>query len=231
MLAFSPHGIEVLPADDTGIVHLTTTITNVALEVVQSDAEPAGFAIDNVSFTPGTAPAVGVDGGPLPGSELFGDGDPGETLCECGVRFGGDPVNTLSGNFTETYQDAQALGAGPELGLEPTLNSAAAAAEGLFGHGWRSDFEASLAIDGTEPGAHATATFGNGSTVQFTLTALGWFAAPRVTAQLSDQPDGTRTVRLADGTRYSFAARTGRWPRSPTATAARSRSRGPTPPA
>jgi hypothetical protein len=61
VLAFSDQGIEVLPADSEGIDTITTTVPGIsAIEVVQSDTEPAGFAIDNVNFTPGTAAATGL---------------------------------------------------------------------------------------------------------------------------------------------------------------------------
>ena len=196
LLAFTPTGVDVISADAYGINTLTSTVGNIyAFQVVQSADEPAGFAIDNVMFTPGDRPVVGLAGGDPTEGETAGEGNPGSPLVACGIRLCGDPVNTATGNLTETIDDIRVQGAGPGLSLSRTYNSVAADRAGIFGNGWTSTWESSVdVVEDT-----ATVTFGNGSQVIFQRTPLGWFAAPRVTARLSIDDAGASEVILGGG--------------------------------
>jgi RHS repeat-associated protein len=203
VIAYTTGGADIVSASTVGINTITSNVGNiVAFEVMQSASEPAGFAIDNVTFVPGTTTIPGLAGGLPSPSETNGGSNPGSQLIVCGIRLCGDPVNTLTGNLTETFTDVAVTGAGVGVTFNRTYNSDESARDGWFGRGWRATWESSVRVDGTS----ATITFDNGSTVLFNETSLGWVAAPRVTADFQTFPDGTSEVELVDGTNMKFAA-------------------------
>jgi RHS repeat-associated protein len=84
----------------------------------------------------------------------------------------GDPIDTASGNFTETQTDLKVNGRGPTLGLTRTYNAQLAATQteaevGSFGYGWTGPYSAHLTVE--EKTATATVTQDNGSTAVFYL--------------------------------------------------------------
>jgi hypothetical protein len=86
-----------------------------------------------------------------------------------------DPVDCATGDFFETYTDAEVAGIGPNLSLTRTYNSLAGTT-GIFGYGWSCSYCMSLAIDPTS--GQATVTQEDGSTAVFPASGSGTFYAP-----------------------------------------------------
>lgn len=107
-----------------------------------------------------------------------GYGEKNEAEPERLVPTCGDPVNCLTGNFTETQSDIEVAGRGVGLDLTRYYNgfAAAAAESGAFGYGWTSSFSEHLKLD--EATHTATLIQDNGSTVTFTEEGGAW-KAPR----------------------------------------------------
>lgn len=199
VLVYGTSGTQVLTADNVGYNTLTSTIGGVYSFVVEEDA---GFDVDNLTFTPSDTPVTGLAGGPLVASETYGQSNPAEPLCSCSVGSQGDPVNTSTGNFTETYTDVNVGGKGPGLVLSRTYNSLAHATTGLFGYGWLSLYDMNVAVD-TSSG-DATVTQASGAQVTYLPTAAGFRAPTRVTATLTQNGDGTFTFITGHRVIYTF---------------------------
>jgi hypothetical protein len=148
---------------------------------------------------------VGANG-PVPtGSDLFGgtskgpdgalEASPSVFKCHCG-----DPVDSATGNFTETVGDLVIPGFNGGLSFARTYNSqaaTAASAPGPLGYGWSFTFGDSLALDPTS--RNATVTQAQGATVRFYSNPDGSYNAPPwVQATLVHNGDGTYTYALPD---------------------------------
>jgi len=132
-------------------------------------------------------PVVGV--GP---TEDAGGSNQSE-LCECQLGFGGDPVDTSTGDFSHSFTDPTIPGRGPAISVNRSYSSADAANDSLFGYGWSSLYGMSLTADSTT--AAVTVHQENGSTVAFAVTSSAALAPvqPRELATLTYNPDGTYT--------------------------------------
>jgi RHS repeat-associated protein len=128
-------------------------------------------------------------GGNVTPTELYGGGDPSEPNCMCSQTNGGDPVNTLTGNYSTSFSDLSIPGRGLPLGLSRSYNSLAAGANGPFGYGWT--FSYGMSLDASANAA--TVTQEDGSQVSFTLSNGTYTAVPRVIASLVANPDGSYT--------------------------------------
>lgn len=153
----------------------------------------------------GAAPAD-FPAGPT-ASELNGSGNPAApNLCSCRHA---DPVDSATGNLTETETDLSIPGRGL-FGLPWTRSYNSQAAQtatsaGPMGYGWSATWTDRLSKDATT----GVVTIGqaNGSTVSFTPVAwsTGFAAPPWVQASLSySSYQGRYTYTLGDGTRYVF---------------------------
>lgn len=125
--------------------------------------------------------------------------------------FCGDPVDCVTGNYTETQTDMAVGGRGVGLELTRTYNAQAAAkatSAGMFGYGWASSFSDRLVV---ESSAHtATLYEANGSTLRFTESG-GVFTAPaRSGDTLTGSSEAGYTVTQANQTKHVFSGSNGR---------------------
>jgi alpha-tubulin suppressor-like RCC1 family protein len=77
---------------------------------------------------------------PLTIAEFYGGYNLSGLCPPCARGQRGDPVDSGTGNFFETYQDLSVPGHGPAFDLSRTYNSLDGASDGLFGHGWSSTY-------------------------------------------------------------------------------------------
>ncbi len=154
--------------------HGTTTSSNVPVKVVGLDN------VIQVSESGGVALALTADGkayswGHNDYGEL-GDGSHGASLTPTRVvelpgrerrRRGhglcADPVDTATGALTESYQDFKIPGRGLSIDLQRHYNSADAATDGPFGHGWTYSY--GMRLDEDQSTGAVTVTQENGSQV------------------------------------------------------------------
>jgi RHS repeat-associated protein len=136
-------------------------------------------------------------------TETQGGGNPTETGCTQSCT--GDPVNTFSGDYAETITDLSIPGRGPDLAMERTYSSLAAAAgkSSILGSGWAFNYGMSLAVDAAS--GNVTITEGNGSQTSFASDLNGGYVAPgRVLAKLAHNADGTYTYTVRARTIFTF---------------------------
>jgi RHS repeat-associated protein len=120
----------------------------------------------------------------------------------------GDPVNTFTGEFWDSFVDLS-LG---ELTLERSYASTLGSIDSGWGHGWSSNLDMRLEVSaGALGGSLAQAqqlvvVQENGSFVSFGRVEGGFATAPRVQATLAENPDGTFAFTRKDGATYVFAA-------------------------
>ncbi len=105
----------------------------------------------------------------------------------------GDPVDTASGSFHESFTDVAIGGRGPGLSLTRRYSSAKADKLGWFGYGWASTFETRLDIIELA-GAATRINFidGRGGQTTFVETPSGKIIGPDIArGGLVKNPDGT----------------------------------------
>lgn len=146
----------------------------------------------------------GVGPGPLLESDRWGGGNPSETSCF--QQCSGDPMNTATGEYSNSTTDLAIPGRGPGLKMTRTYSSSAARAEvsSALGRGWAFSYDMSLSVD-SETG-DATVINDNGSRTRFYSTSEGFAAPPRVLATLVENEDGTYTYTVKARTIYTFDA-------------------------
>ena len=106
-----------------------------------------------------------------------------------------DPVNPVTGNFTESVSDISIPGRGLPFAFTRTYNSANASSNGPLGYGWSMGYGASLSPP--SGGASVSITLDSGSTVPFTQQGSAYVpAAPREIATLVQNADGSWTLTL-----------------------------------
>jgi RHS repeat-associated protein len=118
----------------------------------------------------------------------------------------GDPVNCVTGNFSETQADVSVGGRGVGLDLTRTYNAQAAAkagSPGMFGYGWTGSFSDHLVL---ESASHRATVFqANGSTVRFSESEGGTFIAPAWSQDtLTGSAEAGYTLTFADQTKFAF---------------------------
>lgn len=140
--------------------------------------------------------------GPRISSARWGGGNP--TEMSCSQQCVGDPVNSATGEFSESATDLEIPGRGPGLAMTRTYSSFAAGAgvSSPLGRGWAFSYDMSLSID-PETG-DATITNGNGSRSQFFATSKGFLPTPQVLASLVENEGGTYTYTIKARTKYTF---------------------------
>ena len=139
---------------------------------------------------------------PVPPSATWGGGNPTELPCI--QTCGGDPVNTFSGDYSESTTDIAIPGRGPELAMTRTYSSLAAHAKrsSVLGRGWEFPYGLSLSVESGK--GYVTITNANGSQTQFQPGVGGFVAPPRVLATLVENKDGTYTYTVKERTIYTF---------------------------
>jgi RHS repeat-associated protein len=89
----------------------------------------------------------------------------------------GDPINTATGDYTDTVTDLSIPGRGLNIDLDRSYDSANASNNGPFGYGWT--FNYGMSISPGTSGANQTITQENGSQVPFTYhSGSGTYTAP-----------------------------------------------------
>jgi RHS repeat-associated protein len=186
---------------------------------------PVKVADSNFSFLEGAASSSQVSqlataGGlnPITAAELFGGGSASEQ-CQCPYLTGGgvpvvhyskDPVDTATGDYSESATDLSIPGAGVPLTFSRTYDAQAAQAEvgagasaGPLGFGWSDNLGMSVSYDSSTE--VATVTEENGAQTTFTPYVSGyapdWCSGstnfcptnPRVEATLNQNTGGSWT--------------------------------------
>ena len=142
-----------------------------------------------------------LTGGSYAGSQTYGQGG---GSCPCaGLGRQGDPVNTATGNFTESSTDISIAGRSYPLAFSRTYNSATAATSGPLGYGWQLGL--GMSLSGTN-GNPVTITQEDASTVDFTYSAGTYTPlAPRYIAILTwNSASSTWTFKRRNRDTYTF---------------------------
>jgi RHS repeat-associated protein len=156
-------------------------------------------ATDTNSLQNAINSALGGGGQGVSPSQIYGSGNPSSNAQ---ISCSADPVNCATGNFVWAGVDITVPVRGPGLGVDRTYNSLDAASTGMFGHGWSSRYDMSLAVD--DQAKTVTVAQENGSGITFTAQADGTYSAPDwVLATLSKAADGWELVRRKQ-TRFAF---------------------------
>jgi RHS repeat-associated protein len=133
----------------------------------------------------------------VPESERFGK------RCHCG-----DPVETSTGNFSESQTDLSVGGLGAGLTLTRSYSAqaaAAAASPGPFGYGWTYSFGDRLLFE--EEGAQITIQRADGSTVPFASDGKGSYQPPEWSQDtLSGSAESGYTYTSANQVERHFTA-------------------------
>jgi RHS repeat-associated protein len=183
-----------------------------------------------IESTTGISPA---DGGPLTLGELLGGFNPAEGCLACELRslgleqLVGDPVNTATGDLSESATDISVPTYGPSLSFSRTYDADAAQQEtsaGQMGLGWTDNW-ATSAEPNVPASGDVTIVQSNGSQVSFypyttscpiagqlapgsgSNNALATYCvAPRVQAWLTVNGSGDYVFNLQDGTSYTYGS-------------------------
>jgi RHS repeat-associated protein len=129
-------------------------------------------------------------------------------LASSEAQPGDKPFDPQGGNYTTAALDVVVPVAGPELNVARTYNSLDPRRDGLFGAGWSSRYDMRVKVDGI---FSVLVTYPDGRQVRFARNTDGSYAAPRGSkAILTGAVAGPWTLQIAPGTKYEFAATSGR---------------------
>jgi RHS repeat-associated protein len=126
-------------------------------------------------------------GGALTSWETYGGRNPAEASCVCTEGWNGDPVNTATGEYSETDTDATINVGGNALKATRTYSSGRHALDGPFGYGWSSAYMPKLETSGVG----VTVTQESGAEVRYEAKEGEYVAPPRVNATLARNEDGS----------------------------------------
>ncbi|WP_240630266.1 FG-GAP-like repeat-containing protein [Specibacter cremeus] len=183
-----------------------------------SNMTPGGYdvAYDAIAFIPmGGTPGAPI-GGPVGVQDEPKGSNPAWVNCGCVQRTAGDPVNTATGYFGDSFTDLSTPGLGDPLAVTRSYASAQAdaagpnganAVNGPFGWGWTDNYALSAVTDGA---GNVAIHQEDGSVVPFTLTGTTYTpSAPRYDATLTKTGSTYSYVRR--GTQFfTFDTGTGR---------------------
>ena len=138
------------------------------------------YTTTNSSPDPTPEDAIAIAYRPSGGAPTYGPllASEAPTGCGCAVGTGGDPVNTESGNFFQSFTDISIPGRSYPLAVQRTYNSQNASVNGPFGYGWSFNYGMSVAVSGSSPNEVATVTEENGAQIPFDQPASGNTWAP-----------------------------------------------------
>jgi YD repeat-containing protein len=160
-------------------------------------ADPGGTDFQGPYFTVTTATNVAVDVGamqwPTIEDELDAGWNPSEGFCECDR---GDPIDTMTGAFTESATDLPLPGVGPDIDIEREYASSDASTQSQFGNGWHSQLsmqltnpDGSLDEDTQPPVVNFVQENGSVDTFYQDDITGNYAASTRIHATLSWDPD------------------------------------------
>ena len=186
-------GYQTVPS--TGIVRINWTYPGTTRFLVHRITnDPAGWAIDNVSFSTAYPSPDSWDW-----TQGLGGGNPGQNPQDCSS---GDPVSCATGNLWEQATDFAIPGRGRPLVLQRTYNAldaVTAGAPGRFGYGWSDSYASHLLFGGYEVDGFVTVVQGNGSRLEFWPDPDGGYQTTSwTTAALVRNTDGSYTVTYRD---------------------------------
>ncbi len=115
-------------------------------------------------------------------------------------NFVGDPVNTATGAYTETVDDASLPGTGLTFDFQRSYDSTAASRSGPLGPGWSEPYAMSLAVSGSD----VTLTGENGAQSTFVKQSDGSFNAPPGVGSVLTASGSGYTLTLPDSQVDSF---------------------------
>ena len=203
----TPFPAAPLPVAATAAGATETTLPAGATDAYIAASTASYFAVSSIVDGiptlehPVIAAAPGIGGGLSP-QESLGQSNPAEAACSCSTGWQGDPVNTDSGDYSETSTDAAIPGNGPSLDATRTYNSLGASEEGAFGYGWSWSYGAHLT---TDPAGDVTVTQASGAQVTFAPGPNGTYtAASRVIATLTKSGAGLYTFVVDKRLTYNF---------------------------
>ncbi len=198
-------GAVVFANFDDGSIGRMTPDGSVSFTSVPSGNGAMGLGVapdGTIWFSENDGNAVGML---PPGPSQFPPGVPtAQTFgCTCGTtvaarpeNYGGDPVNTATGAYSDTTTDAELPGPGVTFGFTRAYTSLNTAS-GPLGPGWTDPYQAGLSFDGS---GNATFTSGDGQQMVFTKNGDGTFTgAAGVYATLAAVSGGYQVVS-PDGT-------------------------------
>ncbi|HVQ97125.1 MAG TPA: DUF6531 domain-containing protein, partial [Mycobacteriales bacterium] len=195
------------------------TLSNASGDTAASDSNLADFdvAYDAIAFVQmGGTPGKPI-GGPPQVIDAPKGSNPAWVQCGCIRRTAGDPVDTSTGYFGETFTDLTTPGRGLPLNFtrtyaaalaDPAGPNAASVLNGPFGFGWTFSYNLSTVTDGTT--GNVVIKQEDGSQVPF-VNSAGTYApaAPRYNATLVKS--GTTYVYTRRSKQvYTFDVATGR---------------------
>lgn len=197
----------------------TVVLTNQSSSVSSADSSLVDYdvAFDAVAFVPmGGNPGQPLGGPPGVQDEPKGS-NPAFIQCGCAQRTAGDPVDTATGYFGDTFTDLSTPGRGMPLDFTRTYTEATAdpngpngslAADGPFGWGWTFSYNLSASTDATT--GNVTIHQEDGSQVTF-IDSSGSYApsAPRYDATLTASGSGYVFTRHGQNI-FTFDTSTGR---------------------
>ncbi|WP_353650324.1 RHS repeat-associated core domain-containing protein [Nakamurella sp. A5-74] len=183
----------------------------------QHDAFDYDVAWDAVAFVPqGGTPGVPIGGPPTVQDEPKGS-NPAWLQCGCAKRTAGDPVDTSTGFYSDSFTDLATPGRGMPLSVtrsyagsiaDPNGPNKTLAANGPFGYGWTFNYDMSARTNASS-GA-VTITQEDHSQVTFALSAGNYTpTAPRFDATLT-KTGSTYTFTRSGQAFFTFDATTGR---------------------
>lgn len=139
----------------------------------------------------------------IPDRATWGGSNPAELPCS--QVCVGDPVNTATGDFSETTRDLSLPGRGLGLNMIRTYSSLGAKYRpwGRMGEGWWFSYEVKLFYD--EEARQAIIVNGNGTWTVFDRNSKGQYVAPpRTLAELVEHEDGSYTYTVRKRLSYTF---------------------------
>jgi RHS repeat-associated protein len=198
-----------------GYVELSNTSTDTAAGSINYAEFDVGY--DAIAFVQmGGTPGQPI-GGPPNVIDAPKGSNPAWVQCGCVRRTAGDPVDTSTGYFGQTFSDLSTPGRGVTLTFTRTYASALAdpagpngpaAINGPFGFGWTFSYNLSAVTDTTT--GNVTVKQEDGSQVPFVNSAGGYApAVPRFDATLTKN-DSTYTYTRRSQQIYTFDTATGR---------------------
>ncbi len=210
--AAGPDAVQTSPTGKATVTRLPASATDAYVSRGETDP-PRFYAVATVIGGklrlehPVREPSIeGPVGGPLTLRELLAGGNNLSEWCvRCFLRkhLGfAQPVDAPTGNFWHSFTDFSIPGRGLALNLTRTYNSGAASTNSPFGYGWSFPYGMSLSFpDAT----HVAVNQENGSQVEFSGESDGSYAAaPRVTATLAHNSDGSWTFVRRHQDTYTF---------------------------